>query len=177
MTILDYINLHKLPAALIAVAIIVFIGILKVAKVFNKLTNKDLKKGIYFGLSVVLSFACAAIYYAICKFNWQWYWLYSLCQATATTMLYALYEYLGPRKLVQLLFTWLASLFKKSNTLSLAFLKELGLSDETINKIGEAIKTELDRIANEKAAAENALPEVNETIPEEDPTEITVKTE
>ena len=165
MAVLDYVNLHKIPVILITVAVIFFIGLLKTIKVFDKITNKDLKKGILFSLSIVLSFAGAAIYYAIKHFAWNRFWLYGLIQSVATIVCYAFYEDLGPRKLIQLLFTWCGSLFKKKNV-DLTFLKELGLPDEFIEKIGEAIKTELNRVMASKT----------ETKPE-DPTEVTVKTE
>ena len=136
MTVWDYVNLHKIPATLITVAVIFFIGLLKTIKVFDKITNKDAKKGILFSLSIVLSFVGAAIYYVIKPFAWDWFWLYGLLQSIATIVLYAFYEDLGPRKLIQLLFTWCGSLFKKKSV-NLTFLKELGLPDEFIEKISE----------------------------------------
>ena len=166
MSILDYINLYKIPASIIAVAVICFIGILKVIKLFEKLTNKDIKKGVYFLLSVGLSFAGAAIYYHISNFAWNTYWIYGICQAAITTVLYALYEDLGPRKLIQLLFTWVASWFKKSEkTVSLAYLSKLGLSEEFINRLEESLKAELNRVTS-----------TNTEAIAKDETEITVKT-
>ena len=112
--ILEFISQYGLPVFVIASCSILLIGILKLCKVFNKISNKNIKKLIYYTLSVVLSFGGVAIYYASFKIGFNSYLIFCLTQVSATTTLYAIYENFVVRDLVQIGLTWVASWFKKN---------------------------------------------------------------
>ena len=69
--ILEFISQYGLPVFIIASCSILLIGILKLCKVFNKISNKNIKKLIYYILNVVLSFGGVAIYYAAFKIGFN----------------------------------------------------------------------------------------------------------
>lgn len=135
--ILAYVNQYGLSVFTIASCIIVFIGFLKLCKVFTKIeNNKQIKKFVYYLLNVALAFGGAAIYFATFKLSWSEYVFFSCAQVTATTTLYAIYENLGARKLVQIIISNIAEWIKKNPERKTAkALKNLGLTEEMLNKL------------------------------------------
>ena len=164
--LLEYISIYGWAILVIAVAIIVFIGILKVCKVFSKIKSSGVKKLIYYGLDVALSFAGSAIYFAIFHKAFTGYVVYSFAQLFVTTTLYAIYENFGIRKLVQYLIGLVASWIKKNPDSKLSKdLKKFGLGAEQIEEIKSAVngkvaenaqKAEEAKKAQEVAKAETA---------------------
>ena len=61
----NFMTVYGMPILLMSVIIILLIGILKYFKVFDKITNKNVKKCVYYILDIALSFCLVAIYYAI----------------------------------------------------------------------------------------------------------------
>lgn len=159
--ILDFIEQYGIAVFIIASCIIFFIGTLKLCKVFNKVQNKDVRKFIYYLLNVALSFGGSAIYFAIFKHDFSTYVVFSCTQVGATTTLYAIYEYFGVRKCVQLFLSWVATWFKKNpeNKLVKA-LKGLGLTEDAITNIQAIAATELEKAKAQTTSAENTVPEV-----------------
>lgn len=148
--ILIFIAQYGLPVFVIASCSILLIGILKLCKVFDKISNKNIKKLIYYILNVVLSFVGAAIYYAAFKIGFESYLVFCLTQVGATTTLYATYENFGVRKLVQIGLAWVASWFKKNPESKFTkAAKALGFDEEKISAMIAEIKP-----------AETAAPEV-----------------
>ena len=99
----------------IAAVIIVFVGVLKLFKAFDKISSKDVKKAVYFAVDAVLAFAGAAVYFAIFGIPFTGYYaLYSVSLLGVTTLLYSLYEHWGPRWCVRKLIGLVASWFKKN---------------------------------------------------------------
>lgn len=144
--ILLYIAEYGLAVFLIATAIIVTIGILKVCKVFDKIQNKDVKKIIYYALNVALSFGFVALYYALFQLNWDTYWILCITQMGATTTLYNIYENFGLRKLLQMFLAWFTKVTTKKNaTKFVELVQEMGLSSAI---------AELKTIINEAAQAQ-----------------------
>lgn len=142
--IFEFITCYGLPVFIIASIIIGFIGILKLCKVFNKITNANIKKLIYYILNIVLAFALSAIYFAIFQINFSGYIAYAFTQISATTTLYAIYENFGVRKLVQIFLNWIASKFKKDpESKFVKTLKSIGLTEEAIVKIQTVASVEL----------------------------------
>ena len=129
--ILEFIQTHGLPVFVIASCIIALIGVLKLCKVFDKVTNKNVKKFIYYVLDVALSFGGSAIYFVAFHKAFSGYLVFSVTQVGATTTLYAIYENFGLRKLVQIALNWVVSLFKNDKVKALA--KKLGLSEESVS--------------------------------------------
>jgi len=128
--ILLYIAEYGLAVFIIATAIILTIGILKVCKVFDKIQNKDIKKIIYYGLDVVLAFGYVALYYVIFNLEWHTYWILCITQMGATTTLYNIYENFGLRKLLQMFLAWFTKVTTKKNTEKFAQLvQDMGLSN------------------------------------------------
>ena len=141
--ILAYITQYGLPVFVIASCIIAFIGILKICKIFDKITNKDIKKFIYYALDIGLSFGAVAIYYVIFKIDFGGYIPYCCTQITATTVLYALYENFGVRKIVKALLHWVATWFKKNPDHTLVkTLHKLGLTEEAVKRIQATVDAE-----------------------------------
>lgn len=139
--ILDFISQYGLPVFVIASCSILLIGILKLCKVFNKISNKNIKKLIYYILNVVLSFGGAAIYYAAFKIGFNSYLMFCLTQISATTTLYAIYENFGVRKLVQIGLAWMASWSKKNPESKFTkAAKALGFDEEKISAMLAEIK-------------------------------------
>ena len=89
--ILEYIKQNGLPVFIIATCIIAIVGTLKLCKVFDKISSKNVKKFIYYILDIALSFGSSAIYFAIFKLNFNDYLIFSVSQISSTTALYALY--------------------------------------------------------------------------------------
>ena len=139
--ILEFISQYGLPVFVIAFCSILLIGILKLCKVFNKISNKNIKKLIYYILNVVLSFGGAAIYYAAFKIGFNSYLIFCLTQVSATTTLYAIYENFGVRKLVQIGLAWVTS-WSKNNPESkfTKAAKALGFDDDKISAMIAEIK-------------------------------------
>lgn len=99
----------------IAAIIIVVVGFLKLCKVFDKISSKDVKKGIFLILDAVLAFAGAAIYFAIFNVAFTGYYvLYSVTLFGTTAFLYTIYESAGLRKLVRLIISVVAKWFKQN---------------------------------------------------------------
>lgn len=139
--ILEFISQYGLPVFVIASCSILLIGILKLCKVFNKISNKNVKKLIYYILNVVLSFGGVAIYYAAFKIGFNSYLMVCLTQVSATTTLYAIYENFGVRKLVQIGLTWVASWFKKNPEAKFTkAAKALGFDKDKISAMLAEIK-------------------------------------
>ena len=139
--ILDFISQYGLPVFVIASCSILLIGILKLCKVFNKISNKNVKKLIFYILNVVLSFGGAAIYYAAFKVGFESYLMFCLTQVSATTTLYAIYENFGVRKLVQIGLAWVASWSKKNPESKFTkAAKALGFDEEKISAMIAEIK-------------------------------------
>lgn len=149
--ILLYISEYGLAVFIIATAIILTIGILKVCKVFDKIQNKDIKKIIYYSLDVVLSFGYVALYYVIFNLDWHTYWILCITQMGATTTLYTIYENFGLRKLLQMFLAWFAKATTKKNTKKFAQLvQDMGLS----NALAE-LRTLINDAAHEQYNAQN----------------------
>ncbi len=139
--ILEFISQYGLPVFVIASCSILLIGILKLCKVFNKISNKNVKKLIFYILNVVLSFGGAAIYYAAFKVGFDSYLMFCLTQVSATTTLYAIYENFGVRKLVQIGLAWVASWSKKNPESKFTkAAKALGFDEEKISAMIAEIK-------------------------------------
>jgi hypothetical protein len=151
--ILTFIQNYGLSVFVIATCIIMFIGILKLCKVFSKISSKSVKKLIYYIADIALSFGGAAIYFTIFNKDFSGYVAFSATQVTATTTLYAIYENFGVRKLVQMLLNWVASWFKKNPEHKFTKLaKQLGL-DAAIAKLQEVKTEEAAKEAAKTAAA------------------------
>ena len=139
--ILNFISQYGLPVFVIASCSILLIGILKLCKVFDRISNKNIKKLIYYILNVVLSFGGAAIYYAAFKVGFESYLVFCLTQVGATTTLYAIYENFGVRKLVQIGLAWVASWSKKNPESKFTkAAKALGFDEEKISAMIAEIK-------------------------------------
>lgn len=148
--IIHYIESYGLPVFIIATCIIVLLGVLKLCKVFSKIKNANVKKFIYYAIDIALSFGGAAIYFAAFKIDFGGYLAFSVAQISATTTLYAIYENLGARKLVQMFWNWFGGLIKKDNEHKLIkFAKSLGL-DNAIEQIKEYSVKEAERLEAER---------------------------
>lgn len=112
--VVEYIQTYGWSILIIAVCVIVFIGILKLCKVFDKIKSSAVKKVIYYGLDVALAFGGSAIYFACFHKSFTGYVVYSVAQLVVTTTLYAIYENFGIRKLVQCLISVVANWIKKN---------------------------------------------------------------
>jgi hypothetical protein len=134
--LLAYIAQYGLTVATIAFIVICFIGTLKLCKVFNKISSKQLKKTIYYVLSISLSFGVSALYFVIFNLSWDTYVKFSIAQANATAILYAIYENLGLRKLLQVIATkWIDYIKKSPERKTAKALKNLGLTEDMLNKL------------------------------------------
>lgn len=148
----NYITSYGIPVFVIACCIIAVIGVLKLCGAFNKITNAEVKKVVYYGLDVVLAFAGSAIYFAAFKipFNVH-YAMFSCTQVGATTALYAIYENIGVRKFVRYIIALVQGWFAKNPDNKFAKLVEKFGFEESTKKIAE-----LKIKADEKAKAEAA---------------------
>lgn len=152
--ILDYIKNYGLPVFVIASWIILTLGCFKLCKVFDKIKNANVKKFIYYVIDIVMSFGGVAIYFAIFEIDFVNYVAISLSQVTATTTLYAIYENLGARKLVQLFWSWLGGVVKKDKHKQLLkFAKAVGL-DTAIQELKEFTEKQAEKL-EEKKETEN----------------------
>lgn len=158
---------NGLSVFVIASCVIAFIGVLKLCKVFSKIKSANIKKLVYYILSVALAFGGAAIYFAIFKLNWSDYIMYSYTQVGTTTTLYAIYEYFGVRGLWQICLNWIASWFKKNpENKYVKALKGLGLTEKALATIKTVVDAELEKTKIEKLAAPKTvevIPTANET--------------
>lgn len=149
--ILEYIAHYGLPVFVMASCIIAFIGTLKVCKVFNKITNDNIKKFIYYTLNVILAFGAVAIYFVLFKIDFSTYFMVSFTQVGATTTLYAIYENFGLRKVVQMFLAWLYNKFKKDpESKFVKNLKTIGLTEDAIKKVQELASVELAKVQANK---------------------------
>lgn len=155
--ILSYVETYGLSILVISICIIVLIGLLKMCKLFDKIESKDIKKVIYYALDVVLAFAGSAIYFASFNKGWEGYIAYSFAELAVTTLLYALYENFGVRKLVQWLFSVIATWIKKNPDKELSKLVEkIGLT-ESLDKIQTMIKESEEKSKQEQQAQTNSV--------------------
>lgn len=153
--IFEYIKENGLPVFIIATCIIAIVGVLKLCKVFDKISSKNVKKFIYYALDIVLSFGGSAIYFAIFKLDFSNYMIFSISQISSTTALYALYENFGLRKLVQMLIAWLSTHLKKEDAVKLSKIAEkMGLHN-ALNQIKEQILENNRKMAEEQNKTEN----------------------
>ena len=98
-----------LPVFIISIITIFIIGALKYFGVFNKIENKDIKKTIYYGLSILLSFGITALYYAIFGLQFTNYIAFCLKASPCTTLIYAMYEHFHIRDFVKFIGTFIVS--------------------------------------------------------------------
>lgn len=153
--ILGFIAMYGIPVFVIATCIIAFLGILKLCKVFDKLTNRNVKKFVYYTLDVILAFVGSLLYFLIFHIDFSGYWMYCITQVSATTTLYAIYENFGFRKLLQMGLDKLAQAIKNSpNTKLTKTLTSLGLNETAIASIKEAVVVEAEKM--KAAEAKNA---------------------
>ena len=152
--ITNYITSYGVPVFVIACCIIAIIGVLKLCKVFDKITNAEVKKVIYYVLDVVFAFAGSAIYFAAFKIPFTvHYVMFSCTQVGATTALYAIYENIGVRKfvryIIELIKGWVV---KDPNKTLEKVCKKLGF-DETTKQVA-ALKVQAAEEAKKKAEEE-----------------------
>ena len=165
--ILYYIESYGLPVFIIATCIIAVLGVLKLCKTFSKLKNANLKKFIYYAIDIALSFGGAAIYFAAFKIDFANYWAFGIAQISATTTLYAIYENLGARKLVQMFWNWFGGLIKKDEHHQLIkYAKSLGLENaiEQIKDYSIKEAEKLEAAKQEETAQEQPQQEEIKTI-------------
>lgn len=134
--LLAYLTKYGLSTAIIALSVVCFIGLLKVCKVFSKISSAQVRKTLLYGLSVSLSFGGVALYFVIMSLTWETYIPLCITQVSATTALYAIYENLGIRKLLQVIAGKVIEYIKKHPERKTAkALKSLGLTDEMLTKL------------------------------------------
>lgn len=152
--IIKFIESYGLPVFIIATCIIVFLGILKLCKAFKGISNANVKKFIYYIIDIALSFGGVAIYFAIFKLDFATYISVSFAQISATTTLYAIYENLGARKLVQMFWAWFAKVVNKDKHKQLIkFAKAVGL-DNAINELKSFSEKQAEKLEEQKAQEE-----------------------
>lgn len=133
------IQAYGLPVIIIACIIIAFVGILKVCKVFDKITNKSIKRFIFFLIDIALSFGFTAIYYLIFKVPFAGFVLNSAAQCGFTLMLYSVYEGTVLKDFVKYIWTLILKSDKSGKLVKLA--KNIGL-DTAIAELQKAKTTE-----------------------------------
>lgn len=149
--ILEYIQNYGLPVFVISSCIIALLGILKLCKVFSKISNANVKKFIYYVIDIALSFGGVAIYLTIFKEDFTPYITLCITQIGAVTTLYAIYENLGLRKIVQMFWSWLAKVVEKDKYKQLVkFAKSVGL-DEAIQELKDVSIKEAEKLEQDKA--------------------------
>ena len=104
---------HSLASVILGWIVICAIGILKYFKVFSKVQNKDLRKAIYMGLNVALSFGFGALYCVIFKVGFGAYLPLVFELVPVALVEYAIYENIGLRKLLQYLGNYIVSVVAK----------------------------------------------------------------
>lgn len=100
---------YGLPVFLISIITIFLIGALKYFGVFKKIQNANVKKAIYYGLDIVLSFGITALYYVIFGLPFTNYIAFCLKAIPCVTVVYAIYENFGLRKFVHFIGTFVVS--------------------------------------------------------------------
>ena len=134
--VIAFIEQRGLPAFVIAISTIAILGLFKLCKMFNKIQSKAIRKSVYLVIDIALAFAGTAIYYAIFKMNFDLgYVVYSLVQVSSTLSLYALFENMHIRELVNKLIHWVISWFKTNPNALKKTLKKLGVPEDTATKI------------------------------------------
>ena len=78
---------YGLPALILGILTIFFIGIFKYFKVFDKVAKEN-RKPIYLALTYVFTFGLTAIYYAIFKLSFADYVAYSFIVGSVVNLLY-----------------------------------------------------------------------------------------
>lgn len=132
--ILEFVKAYGLPALIIGVIIIAIVGCLK--PLVAKVTNKDLRKFIFYAVDVGLSFATVAIYYVIFKINFGTYVADAIKQFVAVIVLYAFYEQVGLRKIWQMFTGWLSSvLFKDPEKKMLELMSKMKVPQDKIDEV------------------------------------------
>lgn len=81
-------------------AIIFLIGVLKKAKVYDKITNKGLRKVVLAFSSIVLVFPAVALYFVADGINFDYYWYGCAGASIATILTYWFYENTQLRSLI-----------------------------------------------------------------------------
>ena len=150
--LLGYIESYGLPILVIAACIITLLGILKLCKVFDKISNKEIRKCVFLTIDLALAFGLAAVYFALFNKPFSGYLVYSGAQFVVTVVLYAMYENWGVRKFVQFLLALITKWFKSDKTNKFKKLAiKLGL-DQAIATINKAIAEEADKKAKQAAS-------------------------
>ena len=129
---------YGLPVLVIACITIFLIGVLKYFNVFNKIP-KDNRKPVYYILNYILVFGLVAAYYAIFKRPFDDYVAYSIVSATAVTGLYALYENIHLRDLLQVIGNFIVSKVAK-NQVEAAKKKTVKNATKSSDKTNNATK-------------------------------------
>lgn len=149
-----FIVTYGLPVFIIACCIIAVIGILKLCKVYDLIKSSEIKKCVYYISVVALSFAGAAIYFAIFNIAWSGYALFVLSQIGATTTLYQIYENLGVRKFVRMIIEYIQTALTNKDSKFTKLVNKIGL-DEAVKKLQVAVEAEKQKQEQAKANAEN----------------------
>lgn len=84
---------------IVVCAIIVFVGVLKKI-IFNKISNKLVRKVVLAFTSVVLAMPATALYFVGAQVNFEYYWYASAMVAILTILGYWLYENTGLRNAI-----------------------------------------------------------------------------
>lgn len=165
MEILTYIQTYGLSVAVIAFAIINIIGLLKLLKIYDKITNVNVRKLVFLITDLALAFGGSAIYFAIFGVPFtQYFAVYSGVVFNCVLAIYAVYEQVGLRALWRKVIAAIINCIKNHPEHSLAkAAKKYGLDSavEVVEKLivekqeEDAKKAEQERIkAEEKAKAE-----------------------
>ena len=147
-----YITTYGLSMLVIACLIIAFIGLLKVCKVFSKISSVNVKKVLYYVLDIALSFAFVAVYFAITKQSFSTYLAYTGAEIFVVTTLYAVYENFGLRKLLQVIITAIQNhIAKNKNSKLTKIVQQLGIEQSLveIQKLINAAQQEQQEHKNE----------------------------
>ena len=100
---------YGLPVFIISIITIFLIGALKYFGTFKKIQNASVKKAIYYGLDILLSFGITALYYVIFGLPFTNYIAFCLKAIPCVTVVYAIYENFGLRKFVHFIGTFVVS--------------------------------------------------------------------
>lgn len=148
--ILEFIQTYGLPVFVIASCIIALLGVLKLCKVFSKIKNANAKKFIYYMIDIVLSFGGVALFFVIFHIEFNDYLTLCITQVSATTTLYAVYENLGARKLVEMFWSWFGGVVEKdSHKQLIKFAKSVGL-DNAIEELKKFSLEQATKLENQK---------------------------
>lgn len=128
-----YISAYGISLLVIACLIIACIGILKVCKVFRKVSSVNLKKAIYYILDIALAFAFAAAYFALTKQGFSKYLAFTGAEICVVTALYAVYENFGVRKLLTVVVTQIREhMAKNKNSKLTKLVQQVGIEKSLI---------------------------------------------